>query len=256
MEYTDGNKKYTIEPTERDKGRGPYELYFEFKMTQPVESNPCLVTVSKIKTESGRTGLRFDADYDIAVKLSGNKKKSVLITLTEEAIRFMRETNAQWLAEKEARAKATEPKVWYWAVGGDTRQLYCTQDDVDKFYRPDLEKISDMIAKKVNPSELKPHSRKSDRSTALYAPDGWYEIDDAVVREIFARLQKEKAAKLAENDAKIAEIFSKAKETGKPQIINRWSEACNDPHESCDIDNIVEYAMPDGSKKTERYHTW
>lgn len=256
MEYTDGNKKYTIEPTERFDGRGPYDLYFEFKMTDPVELDNRLVTVSKIKTESGRTGLRFDAGDDISIKLSGNKKKPVLITLTDDAIEFMRETNAQKLMEKEENAKATEPKVWYWAVSGDTHKLYFTQDEVDKFYRPDLQAIADMIEKKVNAIDLEPHSRKSGRSTALYAPDGWYEIDDPIVREIFARLQEEKAAKLAEKDAKISAIFAKARETGKPQIISRWSEACNDPHESCDIDNIVEYAMPDGSRKTERHHTW
>lgn len=57
-------------------------------------------------------------------------------------------------------------------------------------------------------------------------------------------------------EEKVKNIFEKAKITGTKQFLNSWSEPCNNPHESCDIDNVVLYAMPDGSQKLERYHTW
>ena len=57
-----------------------------------------------------------------------------------------------------------------------------------------------------------------------------------------------------ENERKA--IFDKAKKTGVKQELKRWSEECNDPNEDCDIDIIIEYAMPDGTIKTERNHTW
>lgn len=64
--------------------------------------------------------------------------------------------------------------------------------------------------------------------------------------------KEQEAKRKAEIEAKIQE----AKETGKPVELRRWVESCNDPKEDCDIDHVVEYVMPDGTTKTERYHTW
>lgn len=62
--------------------------------------------------------------------------------------------------------------------------------------------------------------------------------------------------KIQEKNEKVQRVFKKAKETGEKQLLVQWSEECNDPEESCNIDNCYKYAMPDGSIKTERYHTW
>jgi hypothetical protein len=51
-------------------------------------------------------------------------------------------------------------------------------------------------------------------------------------------------------------LFQMAKETNTPQIIKQWSEDCNDPREDCNVDIVYVYAMPDGTRKTERHHTW
>lgn len=78
------------------------------------------------------------------------------------------------------------------------------------------------------------------------------EIVEAEINKI-----KEQKLKLkSEKEARISAIFAKARATGEKQILNKWSEECNDPEESCDIDNIIEYAMPDGTVKTERHHTY
>ena len=55
---------------------------------------------------------------------------------------------------------------------------------------------------------------------------------------------------------KIDAIFAKAKETGEKQELYRYSDDCDDEDESCDIDIVTEYAMPDGTVEIIRTHTW
>lgn len=50
--------------------------------------------------------------------------------------------------------------------------------------------------------------------------------------------------------------FDQAKETGQPVFIKSWTAMCNDPKEECNTDIISQYAMPDGTTKTKRDHTW
>lgn len=60
----------------------------------------------------------------------------------------------------------------------------------------------------------------------------------------------------AENREEFEQFIEKAKEENKPQIIKKWSEACNDPDEECSLDFITLTAYPDGSIKANRQHTW
>jgi hypothetical protein len=66
-----------------------------------------------------------------------------------------------------------------------------------------------------------------------------------------AKAAKEQAEK-AEKQAK----FDEAKTTGKPVELKRYTAECNDPQEECNMDIVTVYAMPDGSTKTVRMHTW
>ena len=56
--------------------------------------------------------------------------------------------------------------------------------------------------------------------------------------------------------AEYAAKFVEAKTTKKPVELYGYSAPCNDPSEECDLDNVTVYAMPDGTKKTFRNHTW
>jgi hypothetical protein len=69
-----------------------------------------------------------------------------------------------------------------------------------------------------------------------------------------AREEKEAAAraKAEERQAKFAE----AKRTGKRVELRSWMDDCNDPREQCSLDHVTEYAMPDGTTKIVRQHTW
>lgn len=64
------------------------------------------------------------------------------------------------------------------------------------------------------------------------------------------------AAKAAQMDVARQAKFDEAKSAGAPVELERYLAPCNDPHEECDMDIVVVYAMPDGTTKTNRNHTW
>jgi hypothetical protein len=73
------------------------------------------------------------------------------------------------------------------------------------------------------------------------------------LRDAEEKARVEKKAKLASNEAA---KFDLAKATGKSVVLSVRSEECNDPREECNVDNITTFAMPDGTKKVIRSHTW
>lgn len=98
---------------------------------------------------------------------------------------------------------------------------------------------------------------------------GWgYHVEDKLVKalgkeftypqavEFNKPAEEEKARKKAEKEAALQEKFDEAKATGKPVIIRTYMVECSDPREECNYDNVIEYAMPDGTVKRTQYHTW
>lgn len=63
-------------------------------------------------------------------------------------------------------------------------------------------------------------------------------------------------AKRAQREDELKVKFEEAKATDSPVLINNYMTDCNDPHEECSTDVVSVYAMPDGSERTERQHTW
>lgn len=50
--------------------------------------------------------------------------------------------------------------------------------------------------------------------------------------------------------------FAEARETGQRVELRSWMAGCNDPREECSMDHVTEYAMPDGTIRRVRRHTW
>jgi hypothetical protein len=67
---------------------------------------------------------------------------------------------------------------------------------------------------------------------------------------------EEAAQKKKDAEAALQAKFEEAKRTGEKVEIRRWAVDCYDPREECDLDIVIEYAMPDGTLKVERHHTW
>lgn len=55
---------------------------------------------------------------------------------------------------------------------------------------------------------------------------------------------------------KLDAIFEKAKKTGEAQVIREWVDECNEKDLDCSLDIIRVYAMPNGTTKEERIHTY
>ena len=99
--------------------------------------------------------------------------------------------------------------------------------------------------------------------------DGWgYYVDRKTVEALgkeftyqeaveYVRPMAEKKEQ-AEAEAKAEENkrFDEARATGNPIELNKYMDDCNDPREECSTDIVIVWAMPDGTKKTTRQHTW
>lgn len=68
--------------------------------------------------------------------------------------------------------------------------------------------------------------------------------------------KEEKEKKKKEKEEKRQAKFDEAKETGIPVVLSETTDGCNDPNEDCDLDLVKTLAMPDGSTKEVREHTW
>lgn len=68
--------------------------------------------------------------------------------------------------------------------------------------------------------------------------------------------QARKDAEAAEAQAKIEAAFAEARTTGKPVVIKSWAEECDGSTNDCSIDIVAKYAMPDGTTKITRTHTY
>jgi hypothetical protein len=72
----------------------------------------------------------------------------------------------------------------------------------------------------------------------------------------FMDLMNDAIQKKEDEKKHINDCIAKAKSSGEKVIIKKDYDECNDPATSCNIDEIITYAMPDGSVQTERIHTY
>jgi Zn ribbon nucleic-acid-binding protein len=99
--------------------------------------------------------------------------------------------------------------------------------------------------------------------------DGWgYLVNDATVKSLGTEFMYEQAldlarpaleAKEAARNAEVVareNIFAEAARNGQPVVLDEYSDDCNDPREECSLDNVTIYAMPNGTTKTVRSHTY
>lgn len=255
MKFDDGKKEFEINYSHMIHSNGYDLAVFMLKITKPVIAEDKF-DIHDIKEEAGVTGIKFTkySEFAKAYKFNGN----VLLKMPEDALNFIHKIHDDKIEELRQAAQK-DPEKWFWAVGGDTRQIYLTPDiETGTTYRKDLENVEKMLEKKLkwlnNP--LDAVSKRIDRHTGLYTETGWFEVSHADVMRIYNEIIAEREATKAENKDVEKAIFETAKQTGVKQVIETYSVECNDPDEECDIDIITVWAMPDGTKKETRSHTW
>lgn len=89
---------------------------------------------------------------------------------------------------------------------------------------------------------------------------GYGIIPNTVIRQKITDIIKKEMVRKEENNQKETErvnrLFKLAKETGEKQLINKWTEDCNNKHLECNLDICCLWAMPDGTEETTRTHTY
>lgn len=262
MIFKTEKKEFEIVQYGTSCSNGHTRATFKLIVTKPF-SVENVFSADRIGQREGVDGIIFN-EYSNIAKIF-NTKKDVLFSLPPDAMKFVKETDENTISALRAEAQSKTIEKWFWAVGGDSGDLYLACD-MDTEFRPDLKAIENAIEKTRGKGNvwqlLRSKSQPVDRKTALYT-NQWYEISNSDLMEIHGIIQrqedetgKEKKAKQEAREKARQEIFATAKATGARQILHQWSEECNDRNEECSLDNIIEYAMPDGSTKTERNHTW
>jgi hypothetical protein len=92
----------------------------------------------------------------------------------------------------------------------------------------------------------------NDDAVEVLGEEFTYQQAEEYAKPALEERAKAKAEKETEKQAK----FDEAKITGKPVELYRFSEECNDHLADCTLDLIIGYAMPDGTTKEERVHTY
>ncbi len=192
------------------------------------------------------------------------------------------------VARAEAAARLEQKKREYLATADLRRCLVCRQDEFlnvtwsvetlaysaeqDRYFRAEyglsnyvalehvtatMEKISQRKDSKFYGLECVAWEITDEEEAALLAEQvPAKEKAEKQAAEAAEKKAAEEAAQKAAADQERQARFDEARETGKPVLLAQWTEPCSDPREECSLDIVRQYAMPDGSVKTERNHTW
>lgn len=247
MQFEDQNKKYEIVfERVRNKGCGSYPV-FRISMEKPIIGE-AFFEVTDIKTQQGHTGIKVNSFSGIAKALK-SKGKDVLIGIVPEALDFVRKTHEEE-RNKVIEESKKDPETWRMWHGCDTGRMYISPNtELGWEFRSDLEKVKDVLEKEFYTAPGEFNTGIRDEQDNVIVP---HEVVMGAYNKIIEKRNARKAVKQAEKDA----IFEKAKVAGEKQVLETYPVECNDPDESCDIDIVTVYAMPDGTTKKTRSHTW
>lgn len=222
---------------------------------------------AKIRRFQGVDGYRVSKD-GIKKLFNANVKDYVLLSnentpkvkkKAEALLKEYRETKL-----KEARKQLTdETKI---KLIMDTSYSFITVEDIE--YADELDEFKEgakLIKETMKTDDIeKVLGRQHDEIDAGdYSITYTYNMTYCEFKKLFkaaeqkkAEIERRKQEREAQKQKEIDEKFKQARETGEKVELERWSAGCDDPSADCDLDIIVKYAMPDGSTKTERYHTY
>lgn len=203
---------------------------------------------------------------EMYAKYAGKCKKCGMQIRVGDRINWTKENGASHVAcpeQAEAKPAKVDPDAVYFVPDG-------LKNEVVKLYWRDGEYYSGH-----SPSCSKEAKEALEKLGLCHYLSGWgtaMNDGDKIVKALgeeftlaqaegFARPKLEAIAK-AKSDRENARnekdraAFEEAKRTGNPVAIRQWSEECDGSTDECDIDNITIYAMPDGTTKKTRSHSW
>lgn len=259
MKISDAKKEIEIELTGTSHNNAMILAVFTMNISRPFQAS-ARFDVHDIVTEKGHTGIRFSQYTEIG-KAFHAKNQSVLITLPEDAIQWIRTESENHIARLKEEADAKKATVWHWNNDNEYYALHIFPD-ISMDFRDDLRKIQNTLQKNQMMiwDALVANSRPAEKQSWMHDNTTWMEVPAEIVEQLAQDIVDAKntktQARKAEYVAKEADAFQKAREAGEKVIIRKWTVPCEDEEEECSTDIVVEYAMPDGSKKIEQHHTW
>jgi hypothetical protein len=259
MIISDAKKEIEIELTGTSHNNAMILAVFTMKVSRPFQAT-AKFDVYDINTEQGKTGVKFSCYSDIAKTLKSGKK-DVLVTLPDDAIQWIRNKSERHIECLKVDAASKTPAVWYWNNDNEYYALHIFPD-ISMDFREDLRVIQTIMEKNqmLIWDALVANSRPAEKQSWIHDNTTWMEVPAEIVEQLAQDIVDAKniktQARKAEYEAKEADAFQKAREAGEKVIIRKWTVPCEDEEEECSTDIVVEYAMPDGSKKTEQHHTW
>ena len=178
------------------------------------------------------------------INLLSDDEKDEIRTAKPEIIKFIKDKAA---AEKEAYENEKT------AIMSGEKKIELTLEDYDYPRWILLGKVENELLKAIGIVESVGYDTMLiDKAEKALGHSFTYQQAIEFMKPITdVKQQKEEAEK-----ARIAEIFETAKATGKKQALKSWMEDCNDPREECSTDSVTLWAMPNGTTKTTRQHTW
>jgi len=220
-----------------------------------------------VDNQQGIDGYRVNKD-GIKRLLNLTVKKDVLLTndnipkVKEKAKALLKEYRKEML--QKARNKLTDETEIKLVI--DTSYSFATAKDIEYAHELYEFKIGVKIIKEtMNIKDIESVlGRKHDEfdyddySSALkfYMTYGEFKKLIEAAKQKEAEIEKKRQEEVEKKQKEIDEKFKQARETGEKVELERWHENCNDPSEECSLDIVILYAMPDGSTKTERVHTY
>jgi hypothetical protein len=259
LKVSDAKKEIEIEISGKSQNNCVTRAVFTMRICRPFQAEATF-DASDIKTLQGKTGVNFSC-YSAVAKALKSGKKDVLITLPDDTIQSIRDESEKYITTLKAEAAARVPAVWYWSISGELYQLSIYPDTGLEF-RDDLREMMELLEKNQMKilKDLKEKSREAPKGKMNESYGPWFEIDHEIILgmagAISQKIQERRDAAQNEKTQREEAAFKIAKETGERAIIRKWTVPCEDREEECSTDVVVEYAMPDGTKKTEQYHTW
>lgn len=251
-------KTYEIEPVELDVLGTEPVMWFVLRTIDP-DCGVMRFRAQDVRPNGRLLGIEFGKSTEISKKLTKGKT-SVFFCVSQEAADFVRKTAEEEIRVFGERAMQKEIAEWGYAFGGDSWKLYLHPVGLtlaEEKVRPDVTEIMRFCEKNRDVTRwLEEHGTRVERDSGLYTRDGWWKVSTAELMEAVAQAK----AKIEEAQAKVDEEFDRAlkiaRSTGKDVKVRSWTEPCNDPRESCDIDEVAEYVRPDGTRCQKRHHTW
>lgn len=222
------------------------------EITVELKEEKLMATAEDAKVEVTPVYVQGTWAYEVATgkdfrKLFGAKSNQTLY-LADESAKEMKKNQDQISASKEnaeiEKIKSENHTIKV-AIGGDWGENY-------EVFGKEADLLEELgVAKRYGYSrELTREAKEVLGTEFTYAEAKAFA--DRKNKEVEEKEEQERTNE--ENEKK--EKFEEAKRTGKRVVLTRYSVPCSNKNEDCDLDNVVVYAMPDGTEKTEKHHTW